>query len=59
MTLNQMTQCLDARGEKFDDLDTNQEGRIMFDNLKKCLFYVLSSNVAEIAPFILFLVTTL
>ena len=33
-----------------------EEGRLMFDNLKKCLFYVLSSNVAEIAPFILFLV---
>jgi hypothetical protein len=28
----------------------------MFDNLKKCLFYILSSNVAEITPFILFLV---
>ena len=33
-----------------------EEGRLMFDNLKKCLFYVLASNVAEIAPFILFLV---
>jgi sodium/potassium-transporting ATPase subunit alpha len=33
-----------------------EEGRLMFDNLKKCLFYVLSSNIAEIAPFILFLV---
>lgn len=33
-----------------------EEGRIMFDNLKKAFFYVLSSNVAEIAPFLLFLV---
>lgn len=33
-----------------------EEGRLMFDNLKRCLFYVLASNVAEIVPFILFLV---
>ena len=33
-----------------------EEGRIMFDNLKKCLFYIMSSNVAEITPFVLFLI---
>jgi sodium/potassium-transporting ATPase subunit alpha len=33
-----------------------EEGRIMFDNLKKVLFYTLVSNVAELAPFILFLI---
>ena len=33
-----------------------EEGRIMFDNLKKILFYTLASNVAEIAPFVLFLI---
>ena len=33
-----------------------EEGRIMFDNLKKCFMYILSSNVPEIAAFILFLI---
>ena len=33
-----------------------EEGRIMFDNLKKCFFYVLASNIPEIAAFILFLI---
>ncbi len=33
-----------------------EEGRIMFDNLKKIMFYTLASNVAEIAPFVLFLI---
>lgn len=32
-----------------------EEGRLMFDNLKRCLFYILASNIAEIIPFILFL----
>ena len=33
-----------------------EEGRLMYDNLKKSLFYMLCSNAAEIAPFIFFLV---
>ena len=33
-----------------------EEGRIMFDNLKKSLYYMLCSNVASIAPFLLYLV---
>ena len=33
-----------------------EEGRIMFDNLKKVLFYTLSSCVAELCPFIFFLI---
>ena len=33
-----------------------EEGRIMFDNLKKILYYILCSNVAEVAPFLFFLV---
>ncbi|KAF2898170.1 hypothetical protein ILUMI_08011 [Ignelater luminosus] len=31
-----------------------EEGRLIFDNLKKSIFYVLTSNVPEIIPFILF-----
>eukprot|EP00388_Colpodella_angusta_P032293 GDKK01026077.1.p1 GENE.GDKK01026077.1~~GDKK01026077.1.p1 ORF type:complete len:463 (-),score=92.16 GDKK01026077.1:533-1870(-) len=31
------------------------EGRLIFDNLKKCICYVLSSNVPEILPFLLFI----
>ena len=33
-----------------------EEGRIMFENLKKCFFYILTSNVPEIAAFCLYLV---
>eukprot|EP00359_Climacostomum_virens_P000955 CAMPEP_0204898890 /NCGR_PEP_ID=MMETSP1397-20131031/1538_1 /ASSEMBLY_ACC=CAM_ASM_000891 /TAXON_ID=49980 /ORGANISM="Climacostomum Climacostomum virens, Strain Stock W-24" /LENGTH=1138 /DNA_ID=CAMNT_0052066777 /DNA_START=88 /DNA_END=3504 /DNA_ORIENTATION=+ len=29
-----------------------EEGRLIFDNLKKCICYVLSSNVPEILPFL-------
>lgn len=31
-----------------------REGRIIFDNLKKCIAYTLSSNSAELAPFVFF-----
>ena len=29
-----------------------EEGRIIFDNLKKSIAYTLSSNIPEIAPFL-------
>jgi len=32
-----------------------REGRLIFDNLKKCIAYVLSSNIPEIVPFLLFI----
>lgn len=32
-----------------------REGRLIFDNLKKCIAYVLSSNIPEIIPFLLFI----
>merc|ERR1719469_1001016 len=31
-----------------------EEGRLIFDNLKKSIAYTLSSNIPEIAPFLLF-----
>lgn len=31
------------------------EGRVIFDNLKKFITYVLASNVPEIIPFLLFI----
>merc|ERR1719499_2055468 len=31
-----------------------EEGRIIFDNLKKSIAYTLSSNIPEIAPFLMF-----
>jgi len=31
-----------------------REGRLIFDNLKKCISYVLSSNVPQLVPFLLF-----
>eukprot|EP01095_Lingulamoeba_sp_RSL-Kostka_P006425 TRINITY_DN2011_c0_g1_i1.p1 TRINITY_DN2011_c0_g1~~TRINITY_DN2011_c0_g1_i1.p1 ORF type:complete len:1031 (-),score=418.97 TRINITY_DN2011_c0_g1_i1:329-3421(-) len=33
-----------------------EEGRLIFDNLKKSIAYTLSSNIPEITPFILFIV---
>lgn len=32
-----------------------REGRLIFDNLKKCIAYVLSSNIPELVPFLLFI----
>jgi len=32
-----------------------KEGRVIFENLKKCVAYVLSSNVPEIFPFLFFI----
>eukprot|EP00494_Astrolonche_serrata_P024265 UN24523 len=34
-----------------------EEGRIIFDNLKKSIAYTLSSNIPEIAPFLLYQTT--
>lgn len=36
-------------------VDGIEEGRLIFENLKKCISYVLSSNVPEIVPFLLFI----
>eukprot|EP01083_Nonionella_stella_P073128 197500_1 len=36
-----------------------EEGRIIFDNLKKSIAYTLSSNIPEIAPFLLFQVAAI
>jgi sodium/potassium-transporting ATPase subunit alpha len=36
-------------------VDGIREGRLIFENLKKCIAYVLSSNVPEIIPFLLFI----
>lgn len=33
-----------------------EEGRLIFDNLKKSIVYTLTSNVPEIAPFLSFMV---
>ncbi len=33
-----------------------EEGRLIFDNLKKSIAYTLSSNIPEIAPFIFFII---
>ena len=36
-----------------------EEGRIIFDNLKKSIAYTLSSNIPEIAPFLLYVVANI
>lgn len=36
-----------------------EEGRLIFDNLKKSIAYTLSSNIPEIAPFIMFILAQL
>jgi sodium/potassium-transporting ATPase subunit alpha len=33
-----------------------QEGRLIFENLKKCICYVLASNIPELIPFLLFII---
>ncbi len=33
-----------------------QEGRLIFDNLKKSIAYTLTSNIPEISPFLLFII---
>lgn len=33
-----------------------EEGRIIFDNLKKSILYTLTSKVAELAPFLFFVI---
>jgi len=32
-----------------------EEGRLIFDNLKKCVFYTLTDNIAELTPFLAFI----
>merc|ERR1719432_425426 len=34
-----------------------EEGRLIFDNLKKSIAYTLTSNIPEISPFLLFILT--
>lgn len=36
-----------------------EEGRLIFDNLKKSIAYTLSSNIPEISPFLLFILAAL
>ena len=33
-----------------------EEGRLIFDNLKKAIAYPLSSNIPEIVPYMLFII---
>lgn len=37
-------------------LDGVEEGRKIFDNLKKCIVYILASNVVEAVPFIAYVI---
>jgi len=37
-------------------VDGIEEGRLIFDNLKKSIAYTLTSNIPEITPFILFII---
>ncbi|CAF4648341.1 unnamed protein product, partial [Rotaria sp. Silwood2] len=34
-----------------------EEGRLIFDNLKKSIAYTLTSNIPEITPFLIYLTT--
>ena len=36
-----------------------EEGRLIFDNLKKSIAYTLSSNIPEIAPFLIYITAKL
>lgn len=37
-------------------VDGISEGRLIFENLKKCICYVLTSNIPELIPFLLFII---
>jgi len=37
-------------------VDGIREGRLIFENLKKCICYVLTSNIPELIPFLLFII---
>jgi sodium/potassium-transporting ATPase subunit alpha len=37
-------------------VDGIEEGRLIFDNLKKSIAYTLSSNIPEISPFLMFII---
>ena len=36
-----------------------EEGRLIFDNLKKSIAYTLTSNIPEISPFLFFIVLSI
>lgn len=36
-----------------------EEGRLIFDNLKKSIAYTLTSNIPEISPFLMFILTNI
>ena len=36
-----------------------EEGRLIFDNLKKSIIYTLTSNIPELSPFILFIILSI
>ncbi|RDD36748.1 Sodium/potassium-transporting ATPase subunit alpha [Trichoplax sp. H2] len=36
-----------------------EEGRLIFDNLKKSIAYTLTSNIPEISPFLIFIITSI
>jgi sodium/potassium-transporting ATPase subunit alpha len=40
-------------------VDGIEEGRLIFDNLKKSIAYTLSSNIPEISPFLMFICTAM
>lgn len=43
--------------DKFDSIVSGvEEGRLIFDNLKKSIAYTLSSNIPEISPFLVYIV---
>ena len=60
LTVLQLVTCFCVQCADIVLLDDNfaslvcgvEEGRLMFENLKKCLLYSLSSNVAELAAFL-------
>jgi sodium/potassium-transporting ATPase subunit alpha len=40
-------------------VDGVEEGRLIFDNLKKSIAYTLSSNIPEISPFLIFILASI
>lgn len=36
-----------------------EEGRLIFENLKKCICYLLAANIAELLPFVVYITVRL
>lgn len=57
---NRLKSLVQFQDDNFASIVTGvEEGRLIFDNLKKSIAYTLTSNIPEISPFLLFIVLSI